>query len=161
MKLFYKKDFQRVLKEKNKLEEEIKKQNEIYNISENRNFKLLEENSMLKDKKLKNECKFQEEINKLKLNLSTLKDELKVINGCKGGLIKENNKLKKSNEELKNRILILETEINELKSDRYLIKKIPSGKTKNNIKTKISPQIKPQVREFMQKESTHELPIYD
>jgi len=45
-----------------------------------------------------------------------------------------------------------ELEIEDLKSDRYLIKKIPTGRTKNTIKTKISKPMSANVTRYMRGE---------
>lgn len=43
-------------------------------------------------------------------------------------------------------------EIKDLKSDRYLIKKIPAGRTKNTIKTKVSKPMSANVTRYMRSE---------
>lgn len=143
MKFFLtKKRFQRVLEDNKK---ELKKEFEQYkedsekviNSLERKSFDLLQENSKLKDSKLKQELSLKEEVKNLKLKIDAIKDDLVKANKSKGGLTKENNKLKKQVEECTKEINDLKAKINDLQSDRYLIKKIPSGRTKNTIKTKI------------------------
>lgn len=127
MKIFYKKDFQRVLEEAIKLAKEFENykttsENAIEKLN-NKSYELLTENSKLKD---------------LKLDVDKVKKELRKVNGAKGGLVKENNKLKNIIEELEKEKTDLKAQINDLKSDRYLVKKIPSGRNKSTIKTKIT-----------------------
>lgn len=127
MKIFYKKDFQRVLEEKNNLKKEYEdykstRENAINELN-NKSYELLIENSKLKT---------------LKLDVDKVKEELRKVNGAKGGLVKENNKLKNIIKDKDNEIADLKAKISDLQSDRYLIKKIPSGRTKNTLKTKIT-----------------------
>ena len=49
-----------------------------------------------------------------------------------------------------------EAQIKDLKSDRYLIKKIPAGRTPNTNKTKISKPMSGNVVKFMREEHEHE-----
>lgn len=138
MKIFYKKDFQRVLEEKETLEKEYEdyKTSSEKTIKEtnNKSFELLTENSKLK---------------KLKLDVDEVKEELKKVNGAKGGLTKENNKLKGSIKNLESEIINLKAQITDLKSDRYIVRKIPTGRTKSTVKTKISKPMSNRVRKFM------------
>lgn len=64
-------------------------------------------------------------------------------------LIKDNSCLKDDIVDLEIQIKSLEEEIKDLKSDRYLIKKIPSGRPPKTQKTKISLPMKPSVRRHM------------
>ena len=127
MKIFYKKDFQRVLEEKINLKKEYEdykeRTKETIKGIESRAFNLLSENSKLKD---------------LKLDVDKVKEELRKVNGAKGGLVKENNKLKSIIENKDNEIADLKAKISDLQSDRYLIKKIPTGRTKSTLKTEIT-----------------------
>lgn len=66
--------------------------------------------------------------NDLFSKIEELKKELKKINGTKGGLTKENNKLKLENENLKLAIVKLKDDLTDAMSDKYLRKEIPSGK---------------------------------
>lgn len=66
--------------------------------------------------------------NDLFFKIEELKKELKKINGTKGGLTKENNKLKLENESLKLAIVKLKDDLKDAMSDKYLRKEIPSGK---------------------------------
>lgn len=138
MKIFYKKDFQRVLKELEKVSTEydnyIMESIDKMNTLKSKNYELLEENS---------------ELLELRTNLSDKKDQLRKLNGKKGGFIKEINKLKKELEERNNEITNLRAEISDLRSDRYLIRQIPSDKSKGSNKTKIPLPMKSQVRKFM------------
>lgn len=53
--------------------------------------------------------------------MSELKTTIRKNNGAKGGLVAENNKLRKQNAELKQKL-------EESMSDKYRVKKIPSGR---------------------------------
>lgn len=138
MKIFYKKDFQRVLKEKYKLKEEYEEyktsSKKMIKELNNKGYELLCENLKFKD---------------LKLDVDEVKKQLRIVNGAKGGLIRENHKLKNIITDKDNEIADLKAKISDLKSDRYLIKKIPSGRTKSTLKTTISNPMKPAVRKFM------------
>ena len=140
MKIFYKKDFQRVLEEKYELKKEFEKYKEdsenIINKLQDDWFKHLEEKSKLKDKSLKLD-KVNDELKNANVKIDALKDEIKKLSTSKGGLVKENNKLKEDNEKMVQEINDLKAKINDLESDRYLKKTIPSGRTKNTIKTSI------------------------
>lgn len=153
MKIFYKKDFQRVLGEKKELEKEFEqfKIDAANNISalEEKAFELLKENSKLKDSSLKQENVLNDGINTLKLELGLVKDKLKRANTSKGGFTKEINKLKKLVEQYEKEISDLEAKIKDLESDRYLRVPLPPDKTKSTIKTKIAPPMKASVRRFM------------
>lgn len=153
MKIFYKKDFQRVLEEKRNLKEEFEQYQEnskkVISSLEEKAFDLLQENSKLKDSSLKQGNVLNDEINTLKLELGLVKDKLKKANTSKGGFTKEINKLKKLVEQYEKETSDLKAKISDLQSDRYLIKKIPTGRTKNTIKTKIAPPMKSNVRRFM------------
>lgn len=87
------------------------------------------------DKSLKNKM---QEINKLKEDKINLNVEL----------FDTKNKLATANIQKEE----YEAQINELKSDRYLVKKIPSGKTPNTNKTKISRPMSKNVVKFMRSE---------
>ena len=144
MKIFYKKDFQRVLREKIELEQEF----EIYKTDtsnsmtalEDRGMELLMENSELKDSKLKTENvkkEYEDKVKTLKLSLDETKLELKDVIKEKKSLEKEKTKLEKDKSNLEDEIAILRAEIADLKSDRYRVRTIPAGRTKNVNKTSI------------------------
>lgn len=127
MKLFYKKDYLR----------ENEKNIQLLLIIEEREKTI---------KKL--ELELHEIKNKLDELISENYDLLKKIkqeHGAKGGLTKKNNKLKKEITELK-------LKLEESMTDKYLVKKIPSGKTPNTNKTKVSAPMKASVRKYMEKE---------
>ena len=138
MKIFYKKDFQRVTVELNKTIIELNRAN----------FKL---------------DKYRENTKQLELLRTQNLEEIKSLKTAKGGYTKEINKLKaiiyekdelidsKQSliDERDKEIVNLNKEILDLKSDRYLIKKIPSGKTPNTVKTKLSKPMSATVRKFM------------
>lgn len=66
--------------------------------------------------------------NDLMCKIQELKKELKRVNCTKGGLTKEKNKLKLENENLRLTIIKLKENLKDAMSDKYLRKKIPSGK---------------------------------
>lgn len=129
MKIFYKKDFQRVLEEKKKLENEFgdyKKQ--IDESISALNTKCVEQLKEINT--LNNQLFDKEEILKSKKDLEV---KLKSANTSKGGLTKEINKLK-------NQIKVLTSQIKEkdiLLSKRYILRTIKPGRTPNTIKTSI------------------------
>lgn len=129
MKIFYKKDFQRVLEEKKKLENEFSDYKERSDESISAlNTKCVEQLKEINT--LNNQLFDKEEILKSKKNLEI---KLKSANTSKGGLTKEINKLK-------NQIKVLTSQIKEkdiLLSKRYILKTIKPGRTPNTIKTKI------------------------
>lgn len=129
MKIFYKKDFYGVLEQKNKLKEEFEKYKKISEENINAlNTKCIEQ--------LKNiniltfQLSDKEEIVKAKEELEI---KLHKANTSRGGLTKENNKLKNQVETLKCQI----KEKDELLSKRYILKIIKPGRTPNTIKTSI------------------------
>lgn len=121
MKIFYKKDFQRVLGEYKNLQSGYKELLEKYN---NNDYQYFEDYCKCKDKSERLTKKNEEykTINAtLKNKVIELEAKVKQLNGSKGGYKTTIKKLTKENEELK---LMIE----DLKSDRYLIKKIPEGR---------------------------------
>lgn len=70
---------------------------------------------------LKDLCKYEDIIHKLKVNESVLEEEKHKLLGAKGGYTKEINKLKKQVEELT-------FKLKESMTDKYLVKRIPSGR---------------------------------
>lgn len=118
MKFFYKKDFQRVTEEYKKLEDAYKVLARCYSKLERKyktNLSELENISLELNKHIKI-------VQKMENSINVLKKEKKQINGSKGGLTKEVNKLK-------NEVQELETKLKESMTGKYLVKKIPSGKT--------------------------------
>lgn len=140
MKIFYKKDFQRVLEEKNKIEEEYQVYKEksekaitelnIKNSSQLKEITDLGNQIIDKNSAIKRYTILQTEISE---ENSKLKSKLTHANTSKGGLVKEINKLRgKVNslaEEIKNK--------EELLSKRYILKTIKPGRTPNTLKTSI------------------------
>ena len=140
MKIFYKKDYQKVLEEKNNFEKLLSKSLEQQIIVKRENEKLKEElhvdsiaiNGFIKENK-------------------ELKEKIKKEAGTKGGLTKEINKLSKENETLKNEIEDLKKKLEESMSDKYLVKKIRAQKAPTQ-KTRITKTVKSNIRNYMQKE---------
>lgn len=129
MKIFYKKDFQRVLEEKKKLENEFSDYKERSDESISAlNTKCVEQLKEINT--LNNQLFDKEEILKSKKDLEI---KLKSANTSKGGLTKEINKLR-------NQIKTLTSQIKEkdiLLSKRYILRTIKPGRTPNTIKTSI------------------------
>lgn len=85
----------------------------------------------------------------------SIKDELKKNKLLEDNRIKLENELFETKQELARVNIQLELrddEIKELKSDRYLIKKIPSGRKPNTNKTKISKPMSARVTKYMRGE---------
>lgn len=121
MKIFYKKDFQRVLEENNKLQEE---NNKLIKKVNNEEFKYLDEYSKFKNKYEKQKDKYNDLLTMKQLTEkenTELKAQIKSVNGQKGNLTKRNNELTKRIEEL-------EKQLEESMSDKYLVRKISSGR---------------------------------
>jgi hypothetical protein len=149
MNFLYKiRNFQRVLDEKTDIEKQYKnyKKKSEGKIAalENKNQEQLKEISKQKNINTKQ----LEEISKLKIENEDLADKLAKANTSKGGLTKENNKLKKQNEELNLKLKEQEIEL----SKRFIVKTVKPGRTPNTIKTKISKPMSNNVRNYMKKE---------
>lgn len=140
----YKEEIKKLNEEISDLNDDIKKLrdlNYIYKLDRDeleesqRRISSLEEIVNSSDKTLKEHIKHIKELNKANCTLldKTFKLEL----------------------EIKSREIQIEEyklQIKDLKSDRYLIKKIPSGRTKNTIKTKISKPMSARVTKYMRSE---------
>ena len=143
MKFFYtRKEFQRVIGE---LEKKVEvKERTIITLHGTLDRK---EEKISELKKIKSA--YEKAIEKLAIEKTELEKKIIAEQNSKGGYVKENNKLKKEKEQFEIEIQDLKAKIKDLESDRYLIKKIPTGRTKNTIKTKIAPPMKSNVRRFM------------
>lgn len=129
MKIFYKKDFQRVLEEKKKLENEFSDYKERSDESISAlNTKCVEQLKEINT--LNNQLFDKEEILKSKKDLEI---KLKSANTSKGGLTKEINKLRNQIKTLTSQIKAKDI----LLSKRYILKKLSPGRTPNTIKTSI------------------------
>jgi chromosome segregation ATPase len=144
MKIFYKKDFQRVLAEKNELQDkfDIYKSTMESKVSEldTRCFELFQENSDLQNLKLNIEAekeKCNNEIAILNISIAELKAELKEAEKEKSKLEKKIAKLDETKAKKEDEISDLKAEIADLRSDRYRVRTIPAGRTKNVNKTSI------------------------
>lgn len=77
------------------------------------------------EKMQKDLYRYEEKTHRLKAdyqhNIEVLEEERKSLLGAKGGYVKENNKLKKQIEEL-------EEKLKESMTDKYRVKKIPTGR---------------------------------
>ncbi len=82
---------------------------------------------------------YKRRISLLESDVITAGEKIRKLNGSTGGLIKENNKLKKENEELK--------------SDRYLRRTLPEGKRPMIQKTKVTHAPNSKAQSYMRKES--------
>lgn len=81
---------------------------------------------------------------------------IKELQGSKGGYKSSNNKLKKEKIECENIIKKLKEEINDLRSTRYLVRKIPSGRLPKTQKIKVRSKITPKIANY-QKNVMNEL----
>lgn len=146
MKIFYKKDFQRVNTELKKLMVDYEKVKERF---DNNDYKYFEEYCKYRDKYEKLEVveKEHKKINgSLKLELDELNKLLRKARGSNGGYICQINKLKNENKSL-------ELQLKESMTNKYKVKKVPSGRQpKTNVmgvKRKcLSNQTKKQLREL-------------
>lgn len=145
MKIFYKKDYERVLEEKNNLRKDYQKEKEEY--------KKLIDNTTTKIDTLSNLLK-QDETMIIDLNekIKELKSKVKYEQGAKGGLTKQVHKLEDKIKELKSELTETKKQLKESMSDKYRVKKIPSGKTPTQ-KIKLKSQMKPAVRKFLKEEN--------
>lgn len=109
----------------------------------NKEFRYLEDY----DKEINRRLEAEEEIKKNEELISYLKKDNKELTKVNKKLMSENNNQKKEIEELN-------TMINDLRSDRYLIKKIPSGRTPNLNKAKVKTSVttRPNVRKYIKEE---------
>lgn len=85
---------------------------------------LIEENNKLKNEReihLNDLCRYEDTIHRLKVMIEELKEENQKLLCAKGGYTKEINKLKKQVEEL-------DFKLKESMTDKYRVKKIPSGR---------------------------------
>lgn len=155
MKIFYKKDFQRVLEEKNKIEEEYQVYKEksekaitelnIKNSSQLKEITDLGNQIIDKNSAIKRYTILQTEISE---ENSKLKSKLTHANTSKGGLVKEINKLRGKVNSLVEEI----KEKNKLLSERFILRELKPGRTPNMNKTKISKPMSNNVRNFMKRE---------
>ena len=128
MKIFYKKDFQRVLGEKKLLQKEydnlLKRFNELSDKYDNNDYKFLEDYCKAKDK-IEKLTKKNEEYKiantDLENKVTELEDKVKQLNCSKGGYIKTINKLTNENQKLQD-------QLEESMTDKYLVRKVPEGK---------------------------------
>lgn len=120
MKLFYKKDYQRVSEKNNDLIEANKIKDETIK-SLKKTLKRKKQIYKEKIKSLENE-KIEDQILIVRKNeeIAQLSKEKKIISGRLGGTTKEKNKLIKDLEKSEQHIKKLTAEISDLKSDRYL-----------------------------------------
>jgi chromosome segregation ATPase len=144
MKIFYKKDFQRVLKSYKELKEEFEgykeKTNSRLSELDARNYELFCERSDLQDRILGYEtskAEYDNEISVLKINIEELKAEIKEKEKEKDKLEKKIAKLEDVKIKKETEISDLKAEIADLRSDRYRVRTIPAGRTKNVNKTSI------------------------
>lgn len=125
MKIFYKKDFQRVLEEKEQLVKRIAEERKISEFK----IKNLKEELYTKAIELNNKIEeYKSKLAQLELDLMIQKDN--------------NNKLIKEKEEL-------EEKLKESMTGKYVLKKISAGRTPNLQKTKVSRPMSNNVRNYM------------
>lgn len=108
----------------------------------------------------------KKELEKSKIKITKLEDEIKTSNKALKEHLKHINELNKVNDTLLDKTFKLDLEnkskqlqieeykaqIEDLKSDRYLIKKIPADRSKSKIKTKISKPLSARVTKYMRGE---------
>lgn len=140
----YKDDIKKLTDEKQKLEKEIRDLKDLYNANK------------INKKQLDN----------AKIKIASLEDIVKASDKAIKGHIKRIKELDKVNDtlldksfklelEIKSKEIQLEEyklEIKDLKSDRYLIRKIPAGRTPKTIKTKVSKPMSGNVTRYMRGE---------
>ena len=129
MKIFYKKDFQRVLGQKIKLEKEF----EEHKKSSNENISALNTKCLEQLKEINNLNSQLIDKDELLKEKQELEIKLKSASTSKGGFTKQINKLKEEIKTLTSQI----KEKDELLSKRYILKTIKPGRTPNTIKTHI------------------------
>lgn len=139
MKLFYtRKQVQGEIKKAVELKDE--KIESLSKIINNEEFKYLEEMDKYKDlyDKLLETNRYHQKMLELKDNdLEQLSAKYRKICCSTGGLRKEINKLINQVEECQKKLSEKDLEIADLKSDRYLIKKVPAGKKTKTQEMKI------------------------
>lgn len=112
MKLFYKKDYLKAMKRIEELEE-----------------KMLEATADFEEQEQRyNMC--LQSVETMHYKMEDMKKEIKQLKGSRGGFTRQVNKLRKENEDLKNKLA-------DSMTDKYLIKKIRPGKRPNTLKTKV------------------------
>lgn len=108
----------------------------------------------------------REELELAKIKIKSLEDVVNASNKSIKDKLKRIKELDSVNNQLLTKTFNMELEIKfkevqieeyklqieDLKSDRYLIKKIPSGRTKNTIKTKVSKPMSANVTRYMRSE---------
>lgn len=75
-----------------------------------------------------------------------LVNKVKELQGSKGGLTKQNNELKRQISELKEKL-------KESMSNKYIVRKIPSGRTPNMQKTRVTKTPKPGISNYIRRKS--------
>lgn len=129
MKIFYKKDFQRVLEEYKELKKDYDDLLYKYN---DKNFTLLVDKNKTDKKNVKLTKSLNNEKNKNKnllLENNRLNLKISKLYGQKGNLTRKINDLIKENDQLKQKLA-------DSMTDKYLVRKIPSGKIPNTNKMK-------------------------
>ena len=116
MKIFYKKDYFRVLDELNSIKGELKEE------QEQKEFVI----DKLKQEERANQTCLKT-IEDMHYKMQDLKKKIKQLKGARGGFTKEINKLKNQKEEL-------EKKLAESMTNKYLVRKIKPGKKPNTLK---------------------------
>lgn len=126
MKLFYKKDYFRILDELRKTRcilEEEKEKKQMYI-------------DRFYDEERANQVCLKT-IEEMHFKIEDYKKQIKSLKNAKGGYASKSSKLKKEKEELEKQIAELNEKLAESMTDKYLVRKIKSGKTANTLKTKV------------------------
>lgn len=137
-KLFYKKEWL-------KLDKLLEKQR-----CENQKLKTLLESYESENKRLNSlTIDLNKQITSLRVNLNVANEKIKVLNGSNGGLVMHKNKLLKKVEQL-------EEQLKESMSNKYVVRKVPSGRKPNFQKTKVSKVPNAKAQNYIKKELINE-----
>lgn len=154
IKIFYKKDYE-YMKEQNtklngkirELESDLKK---AYNAIED--LTLGEMNYTKQVEKLTFDCERSTElVDKLRDKLFITEKLLKEVRGAKGGFTKKINQLTNELNAKDKEIEELKTELAESMTDKYIVKKIKSGRRPNTLKRSSARPVKGSVQKYQQK----------
>lgn len=126
MKLFYKKDYFDSLEELRKLRNELEYEKE----KKEEYIQLLYDEQNAKEICLRT-------IEDMHFKMEDYKKQIKSLKNAKGGYASKSSKLKKEKEALENKIAELEEKLAESMTDKYLVRKIKTGKRPNTLKTKV------------------------
>lgn len=133
-----------------KLEKDkAKLENELTDVKKINLKKILEIENVQQDLK-----KANSKISSYELTLYELKQQNRNLASSKGGYVKNTKELRERIASLEETISVLNVEISDLKSDRYLVKKVPSGRPAKTQEMKSKPSVttKSSVSKFINEE---------